>query len=136
MSNCIRYALFGLITLCLIGGCGGPVLFLAGGQLSGDEVPFSAANVPQETSTIQLETRPSDPYSVNVTAVVLDRKMFVDPAADRRWYRYLEQESNIRLKIADRPPVYAARVTVVDDPEILEHFEADRIVMQIAPRTP
>ena len=54
-------------------GCGGPFLIVPGGALSGDVVePVPSDWSFVESSFVDLETRPSDPYSVE-----LDRKSVV-----------------------------------------------------------
>ncbi len=50
------------LLLTMIASCGGPLSMIPGGELSGDvkSAPLTWATVPD---TIQVETRPSDPYS-------------------------------------------------------------------------
>ncbi|MEM7080791.1 MAG: hypothetical protein AAF513_19400 [Pseudomonadota bacterium] len=121
-----------VLILTLLGGCGGPLLWFAGGKLDGLEQPWSAAAVPPESLVIQLETRPEEPYSVNVNGIVIDAALYVDPAPERSWYQYMAQDARVRVKWNDT--VYAALAVPVSDPEVLANFEADRKVLVFTPR--
>lgn len=100
--------------LALVGllGCG-PTLLIPGGELSGpvEAVPadWSASD---EISTIQLETRPSNPYSVNIWAVGLGDRLYVHAGANRsRWVENMEADPNVRVRLAGKLyPLVATRV--------------------------
>ena len=55
-----------------LAGCGGPLWQIPGGRLQGPEAPLTGADLPSEVELIQLETRPQNPYSVNVNAWAID----------------------------------------------------------------
>ncbi len=81
-------------------GCG-PVLLLPGGGLDGELAsPPTDWSFSDETSTIQLETRPGDPYSVNVWAVGLAPALYVHAGAYRStWVELLEVYSHVRVDL-------------------------------------
>lgn len=98
------------LALC---GCSEPLGLFAGGELSGQPMPVPAAwgAVP---STVQLETRPADPYSVNLWAVQAGAALYVAGEQDgKRWISYLRADGNVRLRIGDA--VYALAAVEVDD---------------------
>lgn len=115
-------------------GCNGPFLQLPGGRLEGREAPLSAAAVPPDGGVIELETRPEDPYSVHVGTVVIGGVVYIDPAAERRWYRHLLADPRVRIRFEDDPTVYSARVEPVSDPALLERFDPTRNVLRLVPR--
>lgn len=102
------------IALLSLTGCGGPFVLLPGGALEGETRPaprdwaFSDG-----ISTIQLETRPADPYSVNIWAVGLDSALYVHAGANRAsWIEHMESDPRVRVQLGDQ--IYslrAARVT-------------------------
>jgi hypothetical protein len=65
----MRATIVALLLLVFATGCG-PFLLLPGGKLAGTDVPVPADwSLLADTSTVQIETRPEDPYSVNIWAV-------------------------------------------------------------------
>ena len=120
--------------LLLLAACGGPLGMLAGGELDGRVAPFSQDLVPGEGGVIQLETRPDDPYSVNIGTVVIGGSLYMDPAEERRWYKYIKANPDIRIRFDGADTVYTARAYPVTDEAVLTQFEADRIVLRIGPR--
>ncbi len=72
-------------------GCG-PVLMLPGGELEGEVTSAPKDwSFSDETSTIQLETRPEDPYSVNIWAVSLGPALYVHAGANQStWVEHME----------------------------------------------
>src|SRR5215510_7086918 len=94
-----RAALFASI---LAGGCScGPFLLLPGGKLDGPVRPTPARfELPGNRDTIQLETRPEDPYSVNVSGAVVDGKLYVS-AGDKLsgWAKNIEANPLVRARV-------------------------------------
>lgn len=112
-----------LFALALI-GCG-PVWMLPGGELSGQvAAPPDDWSFSDSVDTVQLETRPDDPYSVNIWGVGVGPHFYV--AAGRtsnRWAKDIAADPNVRLKIDDR--VFELRAERVgDDAEIQACLEA------------
>ncbi len=100
-----------LALACLL-GCG-PTLLMPGGQLSGPVEPAPADwSFSDEISTIQLETLPADPYSVNIWAVGLGARLYVHAGANRaRWVENLMTDPQVRVRVAGKlHPMTATRV--------------------------
>ena len=88
MRRALRLVLPLLATLA---SCGGPLGIIPGGELSGSEATASAWNeVVSESGTLDLETRPEDPYSARIGFVLCDGKVYIDPAEERGWYQHLK----------------------------------------------
>lgn len=94
-----------------------PMFVFAGGELAGTEQPVpSSWKFAEDVDTVQIETRPDDPYSVNVWGVGVDRSFYVaaSDAADAAWARAIEAEPRVRLRIGD--DIYRLFATRTDDP--------------------
>ncbi|MFT5697137.1 MAG: hypothetical protein ACI9QQ_003121 [Myxococcota bacterium] len=95
-----KLALTAALTLAL--GCSGPFIMLPGGALSGtlaahpSDWAFSDA-----TENVQLETRPSDPYSVNIWGVGVGEQFFVASGRglEAAWAQHIADNPNVRLRI-------------------------------------
>ncbi len=110
-----------LLAGLLLAGCG-PIVMIPGGELSGAlrETPADWSFTDAE-DTVVLETRPDDPYSVNVWGVAAGDRFFIAAGdADSTWARNVEANPLVRLKIADA--IYELRATPTTDPEDLEAF--------------
>lgn len=113
-----RWAALGAVGAALLVACE-PVFIFAGGELGGVEREhpgnwdFAAA-----VDTVQIETRPDDPYSVNVWGVGVGQNFYVaaSDAADAHWARAIETNGNVRLKVAAHVyPLSAERVDSADE---------------------
>lgn len=107
----------GATTLCaiLLIACGGPLVMLPGGRLAG-----TVAATPTDwgftdaVETIQIETRPADPYSVNVWGTASGSDLFIacgDPTS--QWCANLHADPSARVRIGDA--IYAGSVRLVED---------------------
>ena len=132
--NSFTFRVFGLVVLLSLGACSKPVLWLPGGSLSGPEAQLSAVNLPAEGGVLVLETRPVDPYSVNIGYTVIDGQIHIDPAEDRRWYQHIKTNAHVRIQLEGAETVYPAKAVVVEDPQVLTQFESDRVVLRIESR--
>ncbi len=98
----------------LLAGCGGPVLIIPGGTLSGPlkPTPDTWQAVPD---TIQVEFRPSrDPYSINIWGVGLGSDLYIATSADgTRWSVFLASDKDVRVRIDET--LYALRAAPVSD---------------------
>ena len=105
--------LMGCLAVAL--GCG-PLVTLPGGELSGSVTPTpSDWSFSDSVETVQLETRPGDPYSVNVWGVGLGRYFFIAAAdPENRWASYMKADPNVRLRIAD--DLYELRAELAESP--------------------
>lgn len=99
-------------------GCGGPFALLPGGALDGPVAPVPADwSFTDAVSTVQLETRPADPYSVNIWMIGIEGNAYVHAGANQSaWVEHIEADPAVRLRVSDS--VYelaAARVTAQDE---------------------
>ena len=85
-------------------GCGGPFLTIPGSELDGVSTPIPADwAFTDEVSTIQIETNPADPYSVNIWVVSLDGHLYLHAGAYRtNWVEHLESDPLLRVGIAGK----------------------------------
>jgi hypothetical protein len=110
-------AALALVSALLV-ACEGPFLLLPGGALEGQpkEAPASWAFT-DEIETIQLETRPAEPYSVNIWVTAIDPHLYVHAGDNRAaWVENMEADPDVRLGVEDS--VYelsAARVETQDE---------------------
>ena len=109
-----------LFTLSLtLAACDGPFGITSGGALSGTlEDPPAIWQLEEDSGLAQLETRPEDPYSVNLAYVQLDGHLYIY-AGDTRtnWVKHIEQSPLVRILIGEALyPVRAMRVS--DDTEL------------------
>lgn len=119
----------GLAALAAL-GCGGPFLMFPGGPLAGDVQPAAVTDWSfADDRFVDLEVRPSDPYSVELNYTVKDGKLYVDPAEGRRWLDYIREDPSVRVRFDGK--VYAARAVLVEDPAELEGFGDDRFVYRL-----
>jgi hypothetical protein len=88
-----------LFTFCV--GCGQPFFLLPGGELDGPTAPTPADWVfTDEISTVQVETRPDDPYSINIWAVGLGDQLYLHAGGNRTtWVENLEVDPNVRVAV-------------------------------------
>jgi len=117
---------------CLLAGCDGPFFMFPGGRLSGVEAAPPADWSAFASGIFELETRPSDPYSVELNYIVKDGKLYVDPAEGRRWLDHMRADPHVRVRFVDE--VYPLRAVRVTDPAELEGFDPERIVYRLDPR--
>jgi hypothetical protein len=107
-------------------GCG-PIGPFAGGRLRGDTGPADVHDwsFADDEDLLQLETRPSDPHSVNTWFATIGPKLYVptsmlyrhgDDPSKRGWVQNVEADPQARLRILGK--VYdRVAVRVVDDDE-------------------
>jgi len=115
--------------------CGGPFLVFPGGELEGEVVedPVTDWSFVDEPF-IDLETRPSAPYSVELNYVVADGKLYIDPAEGRRWLEYIREDPRVRARFAGK--IYPLQAVLVGRPGELEGFPEDRFIYRLDPRVP
>lgn len=91
-----------------------PVFVFAGGRVGGvEEAPPANWGFAESVDTVQVETRPADPYSVNVWGVGVGARFYVaaSDGADARWAQAIKADSRVRLKVGERVfPLAAERV--------------------------
>jgi hypothetical protein len=104
--------------------CRGPFLLLPGGALDGKTAPAPADwSFTDAVSTVQLETRPADPYSVNIWATGIGPSIYVHAGANRSaWVEHIEADPTVRLRVNDS--IYELVATRVDAQEEFDRFSA------------
>jgi hypothetical protein len=122
-----------LLLSALLVACGGPFLVFPGGALRGEVVTEPVTDWSfVDDSFIDLETRPSDPYSVELNYFVRDGQLYIDPAEGRRWLEYIREDPRVRVRFGGR--VYPAEAVLAGKPGELEGFDPDRFVYRIESR--
>lgn len=104
-----------IVVATLLVGCGGPLAVIPGGKLSGQAQtpPLDWTDVPE---IIQLETRPSDPYSINIWSVGIGRDLYIGTSADgTTWSEFIDANSKVRVRIGSS--LYELNTTSVNDPQ-------------------
>jgi hypothetical protein len=111
----MRRALFMAITV-IVAACSEPVAMIPGGALGGTSAaPPADWAMLNDIKTIQLEVRPSAPYSVNIWAVGMGANLYVATGADgTRWSPMIEQDARVRARIDGK--LYDLRAERVTDP--------------------
>lgn len=129
------------VLLALAGAMGcGPMGPIPGGRLGGSVEPapdswaFTA-----DVETVQLETRPDDPHSVNAWCGAWSGSLYlptslilgVDDPAEREWVQNVLADPRVRIRINGK--VYERRAVRVEDPAeregarraLLEKYEVE-----------
>jgi len=92
-----------LLLAALAAGCGDPIVTLPGGALSGTVTapPADWSNA-AKVKTIQVEFRPSDPYSHNIWGVGIDRDLYIATSSGgTRWTPFVDADPHVRARIGD-----------------------------------
>ncbi len=120
--------------VAMVMGCGGPLLIFPGGALSGTTVtkPVADWSFVDETF-LELETRPSDPYSVQLNYVVREGKLYIDPAEGKRWLDHLREDPRVRVRFGS--DLYDLEAVLVGQPGQLEDFDSSRFIYRLDPRS-
>lgn len=126
-----------LILVVLISGCAsGPIeivpgaFAIPGGRLSGPSAATSSwSTVVSGDGVLDLETRPSDPYSVRIGFVAREDRIYVDPAPGREWLPHLEANPSVRVRIGQK--IYRAKAVRVTSEAELEGFDPTRHVFRL-----
>ena len=126
-----------LVALSLaLTACDDPFGFAAGGELSGTiEDPPAVWQFDEDYGFAQLETRPEDPYSVNLAYVQMGGHLYVYAGNTRtNWVQHIEQTPLVRFRVNET--IYPVRAVRVNDADVLAEFAAewtDRSVFQRDP---
>lgn len=104
--------------LVLVSGCG-PCVVLPGGRLDGPvAAPPASFAFARDAGTIQLETRPDEPYSVNIACVTVGDALYVSAGDSKtRWVQNMEADPRVRARIGGTLYDLRAR-RVVDEAEM------------------
>ena len=139
-----------LCVLVLALGCD-PISMLPGGALSGTVRPTPADwSFTDSVEIVQLETRPEDPYSVNIWGVAAGGGFYVASGRGESsaWVGHLSEDPRVRLRVNE--DLYELRAARSDDPsereafaeaahrkydfELSEEQEAKGILFRLVPR--
>lgn len=104
-----------IIVAALFVSCGDPLAVIPGGELSGQTQtpPPAWTDVPR---IIQVETRPSDPYSINIWSVGIDSDLYIATGNDgTTWSEFINTNSKVRARIGSS--LYKLNATSVNDPQ-------------------
>lgn len=116
-----------------LAACGGPILIFPGGALRGEVVTEPVTDWSfVEDPFVDLETRPSKPYSVTLNYLVQDGQLTIDPAEGRSWLDHIREDPRVRVRFGGR--VYPATAVLVGGPGEVEGFPEDRFVYRIESR--
>lgn len=126
--------LLALLALCACSG--GPLPFLAGGKLDGPLKPTPASFATVENgTTMQLETLPEKPYSVNVAAAIVGDALYVNAGNTRtQWVQNMEMTPLVRARIEG--DVYELKARRVTDAKELDAVAASWLAMGAWARDP
>lgn len=124
MQRHSRRRLHGLLAVAAWLAACGPLGPFPGGRLRGSVHPGAPPDwsFAREVKQIQLETRPGDPYSVNVWCGVMDGNLYVpsllilgnDDPGSRGWVRNVLADPRVRVRIEGT--LYPLRALRVEDP--------------------
>ena len=81
---------------------------------------------------VDLEVRPRDPYSVELNYFVKEGQLYIDPAEGRRWYGYLKDDPDVRVRFGGK--IYPVRAVFVGGPGEVEGFDPGRYVYRLESR--
>ena len=130
----IRPSLLSLAAVFCLSACfGGPFLVFPGGELSGElvtEIPGDWSFVSDRF--VDLETRPENPYSVELNYFVRDGALYIDPAEGRTWFGYIREDPRVRVRFAGK--IYPLKAVLAGKPGELEGFDPERFVYRLDPR--
>jgi hypothetical protein len=114
--------LLALVLTVPIAGCGRPFVLLPGGALEGPTLPAPESwSFTDAVKTVQLETRPAEPYSVNIWVIADGGNLYVHAGANRStWVENLEADPNARLRVKES--IYELAAARVDDQAEFDRF--------------
>ena len=135
MDSIIRHFLI-VAGVLLLSSCEGPLPFMAGGKLTGTESDAPVRWLLEADSAVaQLETRPENPYSINLTYVQSDGRFYIY-AGDTRtnWVSHIEDNPLVRIRVDDT--VYSARAERVQGGAEFSRFAAIWANLSVFQRDP
>ena len=92
-----------LLLVLATAGCNGPVLLASGGGLAGEvEASPTDWSFAGDYGFAQLETRPEDPYSVNIAFTVLAGSLYINAGdTETQWVKNMAENPLVRLAMDD-----------------------------------
>ena len=128
-------AKFAVIGGLAVAGCG-PIGPIPGGALSGESGAASVVDwsFADDVENAQIETRPSDPHSVNTWFAAVGERLYVPTSmilgpktpSKRSWVAHVDEDPNVRIRLGDT--VFDRRASRVEDgsPE----YQAARLALE------
>lgn len=125
-----------VLLACLALACREPFVLLPGGKLDGELGAAPAAFLPADGyATAQLETRPEDPYSVNITYTVVNGRTYVNAGgSESNWAKNVSADPHVRLRVDG--VLYELRAERVTNPEEIALFAKAWLSQSSARRDP
>ena len=105
----------------LISSCS-PFFVFPGGRLEGETAaPLDDWVFTRAIKTVQIETRPKDPYSVNIWIIEKGPSLYIHAGANRaEWVTHLESDPRIRVRIEET--VYDMKAVPIREQEEFDIF--------------
>ena len=105
-----------------LAGCERPFVLIPGGALDAETVETPESwEFTDEVSTIQLETNPADPYSVNIWVTALGPSLYVHAGDNRaEWIANMEADPEVRLQVEES--IYELTAARVDAQAEFDRF--------------
>lgn len=99
----------------------GPIVMIPGGELSGDvrAIP-SDWTFTNEVDTVQLETNPEEPYSVNIWLVAAPGALYVGGTKTSTWTEHASADGRVRLRVGT--DLYELKATEVSSDSDVDAF--------------
>ena len=93
-----------LVCVLILSGCGEPFIVIPGGKLSGAVAPPpSEWSMVQEVDTIQVETRPEKPYSINIWGAGIGTNLYIATSPEgTSWTAFIAADPRVRVRIRDQ----------------------------------
>ncbi len=116
--------------------CEGPFGFMSGDELSGSVAePPATWQFDEDYGFAELETRPEDPYSINLAYVQLKGQLYIY-AGDTRtnWVQHIEQNPLIRFRLNET--IYPVQAVRVNDQDELTAFAVEWTSRSVFQRDP
>ncbi|HVP28711.1 MAG TPA: hypothetical protein VMW35_06075 [Myxococcota bacterium] len=118
----------------LVAGCGGPVGPMPGFALEGPPAMQPVQNFlfARDLSTVDLEVRPSAPFSVRLWLVERAGRIYVSGPSWSFWVHGLRQAPDTRILLGAE--IYEVRAVEVTDPAEREGVGESGVVFRLDPR--
>ncbi|MCH2172455.1 hypothetical protein MK489_16885 [Myxococcota bacterium] len=113
---------FWIFVVLLAAACNGPMGLLPGGKLGGEPRPApSNWGFAGDYGTVQLETHPEEPYSVNIAYTIMGGRLFINAGGtETQWVKNMTLDPNVKLRLDGS--LYDLRAVRVTDRGEIDRF--------------